>query len=242
MRNFAPGLFLILFFQACWIPLPEDTAIIVEVLDSKGEPVDGVQLNLDGTETLTTGSQSNSGTGVSRKTKLGAFYIWSGYYYASTESALPVMADSSENVRHRDVFSFIESGIASADVMGDPFDSSHPGGYRQRTTALFTGALASASTTINNLAIFYNTDEDGQALVFPATIGNISGYAGNLRIRAVNKQPPSPKLKPYLQNKEFRMSYFTGTDALVTDPEPSYGGSIYYLGTLEEPDFEDPRW
>ena len=52
---------LTVLVSACWIPLPEETAIVVEVLGPQGEPVDGVRFNLDGTETLTTGDQLNPG-------------------------------------------------------------------------------------------------------------------------------------------------------------------------------------
>jgi hypothetical protein len=45
----------------CWIPLPEETAIVVEVLDARGGPVNGVSLTLDGSNTAVTGSQRAEG-------------------------------------------------------------------------------------------------------------------------------------------------------------------------------------
>ena len=49
--------------SGCWIPLPEETAIGVEVLDAQGGPVDGVSLLLDGPPgtAIVTGSQLNAG-------------------------------------------------------------------------------------------------------------------------------------------------------------------------------------
>ena len=37
-----------------WISLPEKTAIVVEVFDAKGYPGDGVNLLLDGSDTIVT--------------------------------------------------------------------------------------------------------------------------------------------------------------------------------------------
>jgi hypothetical protein len=183
--------------------------------------------------------QENPDSGVTRATKLGAFYTWSGYYYASTESGGLAMSSASSNVAHPNVFSFVESGVSAADVMGSPFDSSDPDGYRQRTAANFSGSLAAGSSTINQLTIFYNTDEDGQAVVSQETGG---GYLGILRVLAVNKQPPPPTREPHLQGKEFQLSYFTDDDDLVTFPIPLFGGGIFYFGTLDEPDYLDPLW
>ncbi|UCF89391.1 MAG: hypothetical protein JSV70_03905, partial [bacterium] len=65
VRVILPGLALVLVFLAvttgCWIPLPEETAIVVEVFDARGRPVDGVRLVLDGNETVVTGSQRDAG-------------------------------------------------------------------------------------------------------------------------------------------------------------------------------------
>ena len=45
----------------CWIPLPEETAIVVSLLDAQGDPVDGVELLLDSSDTVVTGAQLNAG-------------------------------------------------------------------------------------------------------------------------------------------------------------------------------------
>ena len=47
--------------SGCWIPLPEETAIVVEVFDAQGGPVDGVSFLLDSSDTVTTGTQLNQG-------------------------------------------------------------------------------------------------------------------------------------------------------------------------------------
>ena len=62
MKKWGPLSLLVLFglsltLTACWIPLPKETAIVVQVMegaDPKGIPVDGVQIRVDGT-TLVTG-------------------------------------------------------------------------------------------------------------------------------------------------------------------------------------------
>ena len=183
--------------------------------------------------------QENPDTGVSVETKLGAFYTYSGYYYASTESGSLNMSSPSGNAAHRDVFSFVETGILSADVMGTPFDSSDPDGYRQRTAGSFSGSLAAGSDTTNQLTMFYNTDEDGQAVVSQESGG---GFLGIIRVQSVNKQRPYPTPEPHLQGKEFQLSYFTTDDELVTFPIPLFGGGVFYTGTLDEPDYMDPLW
>ena len=38
---------ILILVPGCWIPLPEETAIVVEVVDAQGGPVDGVELLLD---------------------------------------------------------------------------------------------------------------------------------------------------------------------------------------------------
>ena len=47
--------------SGCWIPLPEETAIVIEAFDGQGNPLDGVVLLLDGSDTLVTGIQQNEG-------------------------------------------------------------------------------------------------------------------------------------------------------------------------------------
>jgi len=192
--------------------------------------------------------QENPVRGVSIDTKLGAFYTYSGYYYASTESGGLDMSSSgpgrpgggpSSNADHRDVFGFVEAGISSADVMGSPFDSTDSAGYRQRTASQYSASLAAGSSSTNQLTILYNTDEDGQAVVSQEAGG---GYLGILRVFAANKQRPLPTPEPHLQGKEFQMSYFTDTNQLVTFPVPLFGGGVFYFGLLADPDFQDPLW
>ncbi len=51
-------LLLPLIFSACWIPLPRDTAIVVQVLegaDPTGIPIEGVAVLIDGQPNLTRG-------------------------------------------------------------------------------------------------------------------------------------------------------------------------------------------
>ncbi len=193
--------------------------------------------------------QENPDRGITRASKLGAFYTYSGYYYASTESSSLDMSQSgsgrpgggpSPTVAHQNVFSFIESGVLTADVMGTPFDSGDSSGYRQRSAATFSGSLAAGDSAANQLRILYNTDEDGVAVVSQETGG---GYLGILRVLAVNKQLPLPTAEPHLQGKEFQLSYFTDApDDLVTFPIPLFGGGVYFSGTLDEPDYMDPLW
>lgn len=188
--------------------------------------------------------QKNPVRGIARTTKLGAFYTWSGYYYASTESGSLNMSSPSANADHRDVFSFIEgaSNVLSADVMGTPFDSTDAGGYKQRTAAQHTTSLAAGSGTTNQLTILYNTDEDGQAIVSQIS-SPTAGFAGILRIFCANKQRPLPTPEPHLQGKEFQISYFDASLGLVNFPPPTFGGSgIFFFGTLDEPDYQDPLW
>ncbi|MDT8395831.1 MAG: hypothetical protein RRA32_05190, partial [bacterium] len=45
----------------CCIPLPEETAIVVEVFDARGGPVNGVSFILDGSDTVITGTQFSYG-------------------------------------------------------------------------------------------------------------------------------------------------------------------------------------
>jgi hypothetical protein len=174
-----------------------------------------------------------------RETKLGAFYTYSGYYYASTEGGGLNMSSPSGNADHRDIFSFVEEAISSADVMSVPFDSTDPAGYRQSTAAQYSSSLAAGSWTTNQLAIIYNTDEDGQAVVSRAVEG---GYLGIMRVVTTNKQRPLPTPEPHLQGKEFLLSYYTIDDEIVTYPVPLLGGRIYYLGVLDEADYRDPLW
>jgi hypothetical protein len=223
---------------------------------SYGSGVAGFALGLDPTqgqgEYIWRVIQENPVRGVSRATKLGAFYTWSGYYYVSTESGDLDMSVSgpwaigggpSGNADHRDVFSFVEAAtnILSADVMGTPFDSSDSAGYRQRTVAQYSASLSAGSGTTNQLTILYNTDEDGQAVVFPATGG---GHLGIMRVLANNKQRrPLPVPEPHLQYKEFQLSYFSADDELVNFPPPTFGGTgIFFFGTLDEPDYQEPLW
>ena len=52
----------LMVISGCWIPLPEETAIVVEVLDAQGHPVDGVSLILDSSNPpVVTGSQRDAG-------------------------------------------------------------------------------------------------------------------------------------------------------------------------------------
>ena len=186
--------------------------------------------------------------GVIVETKLSAFYTYSGYYYASTESGGLDMSQSgpwgigggpSSNADHRDAFNFVEAAILSADVMDTPFDSTDSAGYRQRTAAQYSASLGTGSSSTNQLSILYNTDEDGQAVVSQEIGG---GYLGILSIVTTNKQRPLPTPEPHLQGKEFQMSYFTDDDQFVTFPIPLFGGNIFYLGTLDDPDYQDPLW
>ena len=183
--------------------------------------------------------QENPVRGVIVETKLSAFYTYSGYYYASTESGSLNMSSPSTNADHRDAFNFVEAAILSADVMGTLFDSTDSAGYRQRTAAQYSSSLGAGSGTTNQLSIHYITDEDGQAVVSPEVGG---GYLGILRIVTTNKQRPLPTPEPHLQGKEFLMSYFTDDDQFVTFPVPLFGGNIFYLGTLDDPDYQDPLW
>jgi len=195
--------------------------------------------------------QENPVRGVSIATKLSAFYTYSGYYYASTESGGLDMSTSgpgrpgggpSSNADHRDVFNFVEAAILSADVMATPFDSTDSAGYRQRTAAQYSASLAAGSSSTNQLTILYNTDEDGQAVVSQIS-SPTSGFAGILRVFTVNKQRPLPTPEPHLQGKELQLSYFDANDELVNFPPPTFGGSgIFFFGTLDDPDFQDPQW
>ena len=113
-------------------------------------------------------------------------------------------------------------------------------GFRQRTTALFTGDLGSGSDTTNQISILYNTDEDGQTIVFPEMEG---GYLGIVKVQATNKQRPFPTPEPYLQNKEFQMSYYSEEDRLVVYPVPYPGETgIYFVPPLNLADYSDPVW
>jgi hypothetical protein len=192
--------------------------------------------------------QENPDRGVSRTGKLSAFYTYSGYYYASTESNGLDMSSPgpgrpgggpTSNADHRDIFDFVEGAISSADVMGAPFDSTDTAGYRQRTSASFSASLSAGSETTNQLTLLYTTDEDGQAVVTRESGG---GHLGIIRVFAASKRRPPPTPEPHLQGKEFRLSYFSTNDELVTFPVPIFGGNIFYLGTLADPDYEDPLW
>lgn len=188
--------------------------------------------------------QENPDSGALIKTKLGAFYTYSGYYYASTESGSLDMSGSgpSANVNHRAIFNVVE-GATPAGVMEASFDSVSSNRYQQRTAAQHSSSLAAGSGTTNQLTILYNTDEDGQAVVSQEAGG---GHLGIIRVLATNKQrillTPVPTPKPHLQGKEFQMSYFTDTDQFDTFPIPLFGGNIFYLGTLDDPDYQDPLW
>ena len=149
------------------------------------------------------------------------------------------MSSPSSHADHREVFNFVESAISSADVIGAPFDSGDPAGYRQRTAAQFAGDLAAGSSSTNQLTILYNTDEDGKAVVFPVSGG---GHLGILKVLTIKKQFPLPTLKPHLQGKKFQFSYFSTNDELVTFPVPPFGGSVFYMGTLNDPDWMEPEW
>lgn len=183
--------------------------------------------------------QENPDRGVSTASKLGAFYTWSGYYYATTESGGFNMSSPSTNADQRDVFSFVEAAILSADVIGTPYDSTDSAGYRQRTAAQYSASLAAGSGSANQLVVLYNTDEDGQAVVSQESGG---GYLGIIRVLATNKQRPLPTPEPHLQGKEFQLSYFSADDELVTFPIPLFGGDVFFLGTLDSPDYQDPLW
>jgi hypothetical protein len=154
------------------------------------------------------------------------------------------MSSPSSNADHRDAFNFVEvaPNVLSADVMGTPFDSSDSAGYRQRTAAQYSASLAAGSSSTNQLVILYNTDEDGQAVV-SQIISPTSGFAGILRVFCENKQQPLPTPEPHLQGKEFQLSYFDASDGLVYFPPPTFGGSgIFFFGTLDDPDYQDPLW
>jgi hypothetical protein len=126
--------------------------------------------------------------------------------------------------------------------MGTPFDSNDSTGYRQRTAAQYSTSLATGSSSTNQLVILYNTDEDGQAVVSQIS-SPAPGFAGILRVFSVNKQRPLPTPKPHLQGKEFQLSYFDANDELVNFPPPTFGGSgIFFFGTLDDPDYQDPLW
>ena len=45
-----------------------------------------------------------------------------------------------------------------------------------------------------------------------------------------------------LQGKKFQFSYFSTNDELVTFPVPPFGGSVFYMGTLNDPDWMEPEW
>lgn len=45
----------------CWIPLPEETAIVVKVINEEGAPVDNAAIIVDSATTLVTGSRGNPG-------------------------------------------------------------------------------------------------------------------------------------------------------------------------------------
>jgi len=182
--------------------------------------------------------QENPDRGIIRISKLGAFYTYSGYYYASTEAGSLAMAAPSAKANHRDVFNFVEAAISSADVIGAPFDSTDSTGYRQRTAAQFATDLAAGSSSTNQLKILYNTDEDGAVVVAQETGG---GYLGILKVRTTNKSRPHPTPEPWLQGKEFLLSYFSTDDELVTFPPPLFGGGIFYIGILDDPDWVEPE-
>ncbi|UCG39383.1 MAG: hypothetical protein JSV00_03905, partial [bacterium] len=129
--------------------------------------------------------QENTDRGVSIATKLGAFYTYSGYYSASTQTGSLDMSGvgPSADVGHREVFGFVEGAIASADVIGSPFDSTAADRFRQRPAAVYGGSLAAGSGTTNQLVILYNTDEDGVAVV-SEIISPSPGFAGIMKVVA----------------------------------------------------------
>ncbi|MDT8396437.1 MAG: hypothetical protein RRA32_08350, partial [bacterium] len=83
-------------------------------------------------------------------------------------------------------------------------------------------------------------DEDGVAVVSGEQGGG--GFLGIIKVQAVNKQRPLPTAEPHLQGKELQLSYFETDNDLATWPIPLFGGGIYYFGTLDEPDYQDPLW
>lgn len=189
--------------------------------------------------------QEDPTSGTIRSSKLGAFYTYSGYYYASTESfslpwGIPQVGPSS-SVGHREVLSYIDANISPADVMGAPFDSTSvdPERFQQLIASQFSSQLAAGSSSTSQLMIFYNTDEDGQATIGLEESGD---FYGIMSVLAVNKQRPLPTTKPHLQAKEFYLSYFD--DAVVSHPPPLSGSgeTIYFVPPLGDPDYRDPLW
>jgi hypothetical protein len=171
--------------------------------------------------------------------KLGAFYTYNGYFYASTESSGLQMLSPSSTIGHQEVFAYMESSISplSTDVMGTPFNSSQSGNYRQKTAALYSASLASGAVTTNQLFIRYNTDADGQAVVTP--LGS-NDFVGFLRVQVINKQsaPFGWGTHSLTQTKEIFTTYQDDTtDDLVAFPGALL--DVFFFTNLVTPDYKD---
>ena len=184
--------------------------------------------------------QDNPVRGVTVETKLSAFYTYSGYYYASTESGGLSMSSPSSNAYHLSVLNFIERGILAADVMDSPFDSSNPDGYRQRTAALYTDDLETGFGKTNQIFIFYPTDAEGEASVSQLlSNGNVVTF---IDVFLQNKQSfvtPSP---PHHQGKTLQLAFETPPGDQFLSPFPFSSEDLLYFGNLNDPDYMDPLW
>jgi hypothetical protein len=174
------------------------------------------------------------------QSKLGVFYTYSGYFYASTEaSGLQMGAPGS--IDQRQLFAYIESSIStlSTDVMGTPLDSSQSGRYQQKSADLYFSSLAAGSGTLNQLVIRYNTDADGQAVVTPVN-PQLSDFVAFLRIQAIKKQtvPFGWSPHPLLQTKEIYTAYQKSGDELVPYPGALLA-DVFFFTDLATPDYLD---
>jgi hypothetical protein len=188
--------------------------------------------------------QENPVRGVSTATKLSAFYTYSGYYYASTESGGLDMSGTgpSANAKHRDIFSMID-GATPAGVMETPFDTASTNRYRQRTAAQYSDSLAAGFGTANQISVFYPTDAEGKVSVSSLLLNdNIVAFLDVLLQNKESLISPSP---PHMQGKTVRLAYESHSgDQIVpySDVDRFWSEDIFYLGQLIDEDYQDPLW
>lgn len=171
--------------------------------------------------------------------KLGAFYAYSGYYYASTESGSLQMSNPSSTVNHRRIFSFMGSDLPSATVMESPINSSSSTAFKQRPASAFASSLADITAsdpdTVNQMIISYQTNEDGETVVSSAA----TGFVGILKVLAMNRTDTLATVPSYLRFKEFQTWYWTTPDDLTPNNSFSYGA--IFSGNLDDFDYRDPE-
>jgi len=189
--------------------------------------------------------QENPDSLASISTKLGVFYTYSGYYYASTESEGLDMSGfgPSANAKHRDIFNVIDGATPPPGVMGRPFDTTSTDRYRQRTSAQYIASLAAGSGTANQISVFYPTDAEGKASVSLLRLnGNIVAFIDVFFQEKRSGVTPSP---PRLQGKTLRVAYETPSgDQIVpySDVDIRWSEDVFYFDQLSNPDYQDPLW